>query len=239
MGFETAMLQKPAKNIMRVDMHCHTMYSGDSVTLLYELEEAFIQSGVDVLCICDHGTIQGAKVLHEKLSQVDGEKVDKVIIGEEYSTSQGELIGLFLKERITPGLSPLEVALAIKAQGGLVYVPHPFDTARRCLKLESMTELAEAGLLDIVEVFNSKVSDESARTNALDFAEKWHLAQGAGSDAHVPQAVGAAYVEMPVVMTVTPASFLRSVKEGHVVGRYCDPPRQWRSKVVPSLSSLQ
>jgi predicted metal-dependent phosphoesterase TrpH len=219
---------KPA-GWVRVDLHMHTMWSGDATTTPDELREAVAASGIDVLCITDHGTINGAVELATALGC-------RVVVGEEVRTGAGEIIGLFLKERLPFGMKPAEAVAAIRSQGGVVYVPHPFDPVRHCMAEGALDALASDGALDAIEVFNAKVSLQHLNRRAADFAAHHGLAGGAGSDAHEPSAIGAAYVEMPDVEG--PASFLRSLREGRVVGHHYDAPRAWRARVVPSTKAL-
>ncbi len=211
---------------MRVDLHSHTMWSGDSTTTPDELDEAVRASGIDVLCITDHASIRGAVEMSARLAC-------RVVVGEEMKTHAGELIGLFLTEHVPAGLPAAAAAAAIRAQGGVVYVPHPFDPMRRNLSEPALVELADAGLLDAVEVLNAKTSLRSLNERARAFAADRGLAAGAGSDAHVPEALGAAYVEMPDFDG--PHDFLDKLGEAEVVGHHWDEPRRWRPRVVPSV----
>lgn len=212
---------------VRVDMHSHTMWSGDSTTTPDELYESVVESGLDVLCITDHNAIKGALELVGRLPC-------RIIIGEELKTHAGEIIGLFLQERIPIGVQPDEAARRIRAQGGLVYIPHPFDPMRRNLEERALRSLAEAELIDAVEVLNAKTSLRSLNAQARAFADEFGLAAGAGSDAHVPLALGAACVEMPDFDG--PTDFLAKLPEGRVVGHHWDKARPWAARVVPSTS---
>ncbi|MFM7251589.1 MAG: PHP-associated domain-containing protein [Ilumatobacteraceae bacterium] len=208
---------------VRVDMHSHTKWSGDSTTTPDEIEQAVVESGIDVLCITDHQAIGGAVDLAGRLPC-------RVIVGEELRTHAGEIIGLFLRERIPAGTWPADAARAIREQGGVVYVPHPFDPMRRNMAEVALYELAVAGLLDAVEVLNAKTSLPSLNRRAADFAAEFDLAAGAGSDAHVPAALGAAFVEMPDFDG--PADFLAKLREASVVGHHWDEPRPWSPRIV-------
>jgi hypothetical protein len=218
---------------VRVDLHSHTMWSGDATTTPEELREAVAEAGIDVLCITDHGTINGAVELAES-----GILGCRVVVGEEVRTSAGEIIGLFLTERLPFGMKPEEAVTAIRDQGGVVYVPHPFDPVRHCMSEPALESLAAAGALDAVEVLNAKVSLAHLNRRAADFASAHGLVGGAGSDAHVASAIGAAYVEMPDFDDASPASFLQSLRAGRVVGHHYDAPREWRPRVVPSTKAL-
>jgi predicted metal-dependent phosphoesterase TrpH len=213
---------------VRVDLHTHTMWSGDCTTTPDEYRQAVIDSGLDVVCITDHNAVAGAERLRDELPC-------RVIVGEEVRVGRGELIGLFLTERLPGGLSPAEAARRIRDQGGIVYVPHPFDPMRNCLAPAELDELVEAGLVDALEVRNAKTSLESLNRQAAEYAERHGLAAGGGSDAHVPDALGAAYAEIPDFDD--PAGFLAALRAGRVVGHHFDRPRPWRPRIVPSTSS--
>lgn len=212
---------------VRVDLHSHTMWSGDSTTTPDELEEAVTASGLDVLCVTDHNATKGAHELADRLPC-------RVVVGEELRTHAGELIGLFLTERLPFGISPREAAERIRAQGGVVYVPHPFDPMRRNLAEPALVALAEAGLVDAIEVLNAKTSLRSLNEQAAGFASERGLLAGAGSDAHVPDALGAAYVEMPDFDG--PRAFLDALAQAVVVGHHWDEARPWQPRIVPSTS---
>jgi predicted metal-dependent phosphoesterase TrpH len=213
---------------IRVDLHAHTMWSGDSTTTPDELRAALAECALDVVCITDHNAIAGAAELVDDLPC-------RVVVGEELRTAAGEIIGLFLDERVPMGIDHAEAARRIREQGGLVYIPHPFDPMRRNLSEDALYELAEAGLIDAVEVINAKTSLQSLNRRAEEFADEFDLACGAGSDAHVPLAFGAAYVEMPDFRDAS--SFLRSLRTGRVVGHHWDEPRPWTPRIVPSVTN--
>lgn len=221
----------PPEGWVRVDMHMHTMWSGDATTTPEELREAIEESRIDVLCITDHNAVNGALQLASDLGC-------RVIVGEEIRSGPGEIIGLFLRDRVPLGLKHTEAVERIKDQGGLVYIPHPFDPMRHCLHEDALYELGRAGVIDAVEVLNAKVSLRSLNQRAADFASEFDIAGGAGSDAHEPSAIGAAFVEMPDFDDRDPQSFLDSLRQGRVVGHHYDAPRRWRPRIVPSTKAL-
>lgn len=221
----------PPDGWVRVDMHMHTMWSGDATTTPDELREALEESRIDVLCITDHNAVNGAVQLAESLGC-------RVIVGEEIRSGPGEIIGLFLTERVPLGLKHTEAVERIKSQGGLVYIPHPFDPMRHCLHEDALYDLGRAGAIDAIEVLNAKVSLRSLNQRAADFAAEFDLPGGAGSDAHEPSAIGAAFVEMPDFDERDPQSFLASLRQGRVVGHHYDAPRRWRPRIVPSTKAL-
>lgn len=212
---------------VRVDFHSHTMWSGDSTTTPDEIIESVAAAGIDVLCITDHNSIKGAIELKESLPC-------RVVVGEEMRTHAGEIIGLFLKERIPQGTRPEDAAKNIREQGGLVYIPHPFDPLRNNLRQEVLDELVSHDLVDGIEILNGKTSLRSLNDKASAYAAKHGLAMGAGSDAHVAEAIGAAYLEMPDFDS--PEEFLSSMRLGQAVGHHYDPPRRWRPRIVPSTA---
>jgi len=212
---------------VRVDLHSHTMWSGDCTTTPEEVEEAVVASGIDVLCITDHNAIRGAVELSGRLPC-------RVVVGEELRTHAGEVIGLFLTERVPFGASAHEAATRIRAQGGLIYIPHPFDPVRHNLREAELRALAAGGLIDAIEAFNAKTSLSHLNEQAAALAVELDLPAGAGSDAHVPEALGAAYVEMPDFDG--PVEFLASLGEAEVVGHHFDRARAWRPRIVPSTS---
>ncbi len=217
-----------ADGTVRVDLHTHTMWSGDSTTTPDEFAAAVTASGLDVVCITDHNAVAGAVELADQLDC-------RVIVGEELRTAAGEIIGLFLTERIPTGIGHIDAARAIRDQGGVVYIPHPFDPMRRNMSESALYELAEADLIDAVEVFNAKTSLASLNRRAAEFAAEFGIVGGAGSDGHVPDALGAAYMEIPDFDG--PMQFLASLAAGQIVGHHWDEPRPWSARIVPSVSA--
>ncbi len=170
---------------VRVDLHLHSSASFDSRVPPLEVARRCNQLGLSPIFLTDHDGIDGARWL------VEAGKA--AIVGEEILTSEGELIGLFLKELVPAGLSPDETVAAIKEQGGLVYLEHPYDTGRRQLREEAIERIA--GQIDIVEVFNGRSQPEVNR-RAEELRSTLGVAAGAGSDAHTLREIGSVYVEM-------------------------------------------
>jgi predicted metal-dependent phosphoesterase TrpH len=141
--------------------------------------------GLSPVFLTDHDSLDGA--LELRAANV------RVVVGEEIATTEGELIGLFLTERVPAGLSSRESVLRIKAQGGLVYLEHPYDSSRRHLTEEAIEKLAD--MIDIVEVFNGR-SDEKANRRAKELCATLGAAPGAGSDAHTISEIGSVFIEM-------------------------------------------
>jgi predicted metal-dependent phosphoesterase TrpH len=197
---------------VRLDCHLHTQASGDARTTLDELAQRVEAVGLDVVCITDHHTLEAAQTALTRDLGV------RIIVGEEIRTPSGELIGLYLSERIPYVLPVAEVVRRIKAQGGLVYAPHPFDAVRAGLRRPVLEALAASGELDVVEVFNAKIPDQADNDAAVQLARDFDLVPGVGSDAHDPHGVGAAYIEVPDFDG--PASMLAALARGRVVGEH-------------------
>ena len=204
---------------VRVDCQLHTVWSGDASTTLDQLAARVAAVGLDVVCITDHHTIEGALLAAER------DIGARVVVGEEVRTRSGELIGLFLSERIPYVLPAEETAARIRDQGGLVYAPHPLDRHRRGLGKRALDELATGGCIDVVEVFNAKTREADDNDRAAEAARRLGLPAGAGSDAHDPEGVGAAYIVMPDFDG--PASFLTGLRSARVVGELREHARRY------------
>lgn len=205
---------------VRVDCQLHTVWSGDASTTLDQLAERVAALGLDVVCITDHHTLEGARRAVERGIGA------RVIVGEEIRTRVGELIGLFLTERVPYVLPADEVVVRIRDQGGLVYAPHPLDRLRRGIGQRWLDELAGSGSIDVVEVFNAKVRDPLDNERAAEAAVRHGLPGGAGSDAHDPAGLGAAYLEMPDFDG--PVGFLAGLRSARVVGAFRDHAPRYR-----------
>jgi predicted metal-dependent phosphoesterase TrpH len=194
---------------VRLDMHMHTEYSRDSRVALAQFAELAREAELGAVCITDHDTIEGALRLREMNTGL------QVIVGEEITTADGELVGLYLEKPVAPGLSAEHTIQLIHEQGGLAYVPHPFSRNRRRHLRRSVLERV-APSLDIVEVFNAREVASSSNVLALEFARQHSLPGGVGSDSHRPIEIGRAYVD--VAPFVTPQELLVALSEGKVTG---------------------
>lgn len=196
---------------VRVDCHLHTVASGDANLTLEQLAVRARDSGLDVVCVTDHNETSAA-VAASALDLGVG-----IVVGEEIRTPDGDVIGLFLTERIPYVLPLAEVVARIRAQGGLVYVPHPFDRGRSSLGA-ALPRLCEQGDVDVIEVFNAKIADQALNDQAAVLAAAYGLPGGAGSDAHDSDGVGAAYLEMPAFDG--PGGFLAALRRARITGEY-------------------
>ncbi len=194
---------------MRVDMHIHTSASFDCLSEPEAVLRTALARGVERICVTDHNEIDAALRLRDRFP-------DRVIVGEEVKTQEGvDVIGLFVEEKIEKGTPARETCERIRAQGGLVYMPHPFARG----KGGAGRLLLEIGsLIHIVEGFNARLHDAVLNERAMLWAKNAELPVGAGSDAHTLREVGRAYIEVQP-FALEPAAFLEAVRNGVVRGR--------------------
>lgn len=183
----------------------------DCASPLKKILERCQELNINCIAVADHGTVEGALKM-QALAPF------KVIVAEEILTPHGEVMGMFLKETIPSRISIPEAISRIKAQNGLVCIPHPFDTIRpSAMDGKTMERIAKE--IDIVEVFNARTLLSSAKARA--FAEKHGLPGSAGSDAHTLGEIGHAYVEMPEFDNKD--DFLKALAKGKVCGHRSNP----------------
>jgi predicted metal-dependent phosphoesterase TrpH len=196
---------------VRVDLHLHSSASFDCRVPPVEVARRCGQLGLSPVFLTDHEGISGAQTLLE-----DGHAA---IIGQEILTTEGEMIGLFLRRAVPSRLTPEETVEAIKGQGGLVYLEHPYDTGRRNLREGAIERIA--GQIDIVEVVNGRSRPEVNR-RAEELRSTLGVPAGAGSDAHTVKEIGGVYVEMDAFDGAD--DFLAKLRAAKVVTR----PKGWR-----------
>jgi len=168
-------------SLYKIDLHTHSIISHDGGITASQYEKV-LQTGVlDCIAITDHNETSFARIMQKKLGE-------RVIIGEEITTTEGEIIGLYLQETIPGGIGIDEAVASIQHQGGLVYVPHPFETFRKGLRQMTMGKIATD--IDIIETFNGRGRFRGKRALAEKFAVKNNLPQAASSDAHGVGALG-------------------------------------------------
>ncbi len=199
--------------LIDVDLHMHTDHSPDCATPVEVLLATARERGLGAIAVTDHNEISGALEAREQAGRFEGLQV---IVAEEIKTaSQGEVIGLFLEEKIPRGLSLSETIAAIREQGGLVYVPHPFDRMHAVPDYEHLlTHLDE---VDAIEVFNPRVAISAFNDEAARFAAKYRIVAGAGSDSHVAQGLGSVRIRMRDFDG--PAEFLESLRDADILTR--------------------
>ena len=194
------------------DLHTHTSWSHDCQVPVEALLDHAEEQGLGAIAVTDHNVFGGAR---EAAELARGRRLI-VIPGEEVKTDhQGEVIGLFLTEEIPRGLSFADTIAAIRAQGGLVYLPHPFD--RRHAIPDPVTLHRHLADVDVFEVYNARLLFEIYNDEALRFAHKYNLTMGAGSDAHVLPGLGTGVVRMRAFRT--PEEFLISLRTAQVLRR--------------------
>jgi predicted metal-dependent phosphoesterase TrpH len=194
------------------DLHLHTSWSHDCQIPVEELLDHADAQGLGAIAITDHNVFGGAL----EAVELARDRNLTVIPGEEVKTDgEGEVIGLFLREEISRGMSFADTVAAIRAQGGIVYLPHPFDRLHSIPSAQTLKGHLEE--LDVVEVYNARLLFEAYNDEALRFARKYGLTMGAGSDAHVLQGVGTGGVRMRAFDG--PEEFLESLRTAHVLRR--------------------
>ncbi len=196
--------------LIDVDLHMHTDHSGDCATPVEVLLATARDQGLGAIAVTDHNVVSGAL---EAAAMADRFGV-KVIVAEEVKTaSQGEVIGLFLTEQIARGMTLAETVAEIKRQGGLVYVPHPFDRMHSVPDYEHLLTILDD--VDAIEVYNPRVAIGSFNEEARRFARKYRIVAGAGSDSHVAQGLGSVRIRMRDFDG--PQEFLESLREADIV----------------------
>lgn len=185
---------------LRVEFHCHSIYSKDSLAQPQNLINTARRRGIDKLIITDHNNITGA-IIAKKIDP------DLVIVGEEIMTTRGELLAGFVTEEVPPWLEPAEAIRRLKDQGAFISVSHPFDGFRSGHWQEA--DLIEIiGQVDAIETFNARCMNMQPNLLAQQFARQHHLAETVGSDAHTAWEVGRATLCLP---EFTDAESLRRV----------------------------
>jgi len=200
--------------LIEVDLHMHTDHSGDCATPVHTLLQTARDRGLGAIAITDHNEVSGAleaRRIAESMGDV------KVIVAEEVKTAeQGEVIGLFLEEKIPKGLTMAETIAAIRDQAGLVYVPHPFDRFHSVPDYEHLLDIVEE--IDILEVFNPRVAVTAFNEEAERFARKYRIVAGAGSDSHVAQGLGS--VRTRIHDFDGPAEFLEAMRDADITRKH-------------------
>jgi hypothetical protein len=197
-----------ARPLIDVDLHMHTDHSYDCATPVEVLLAEARARGLGAIAVTDHNEISGALEARAKANGV------KVIVGEEVKTKeQGEVIGLFIEEKIPRGMTLQETIAEIRRQGGLVYVPHPFDRMHSVPDYEHL--LAVIDDVDAIEVFNPRIAISEFNEEAVRFAAKYRMPAGAGSDAHVPQGLGSVRIRMRDFNG--PEEFLESLRDADII----------------------
>jgi predicted metal-dependent phosphoesterase TrpH len=189
---------KPPTTKAFADFHIHTRFSRDSILTEERLIEKAVERGLTHVCVTNHNNIEGAIAVRDKVAELGLTDALTVILGEEVSTADGEVVGIFLTRTIPRGLSANETADEVHRQGGLVSIPHPFDPFRGShIREGPLRNLAEMGKIDVVEVFNCRVTLQRHNLEAAEFANRYGIPGIAASDSHSSFEVAMAFNAMP------------------------------------------
>jgi predicted metal-dependent phosphoesterase TrpH len=202
------------RSLIDVDLHMHTDHSGDCATPVEVLLATARERGLGAIAVTDHNEISGALAARQRARELDMGVT--VIVGEEVKTAdQGEVIGLFIEELIPRGMSMEETVAEIHRQGGLVYVPHPFDRLHSVPDYEHLLGIIDE--VDAIEVFNPRVAIGAFNEEAARFAAKYRIVAGAGSDSHVAQGLGSVRIRMHSFDG--PAELMQSLRDAEIITR--------------------
>jgi hypothetical protein len=173
--------------MFKVDLHTHSSASPDGGITPDQYRRVLDTNTLDAVAITDHNTIDLALGLHNELG-------DRIIVGEEIMTDRGEIIGLYLSKLVPAGLSPQDTVKQIKDQGGLVYIPHPFETYRKGLGPQSLDEIID--YVDIMEVCNGRAFMQNRSSQTVVWARFNNKVGAASSDAHGLRGLGTTYNDL-------------------------------------------
>lgn len=178
--------------MVKADFHTHSTVSPDGALAPKHYQRMLQRRSLDCIAVTDHNTIAAAQQLHAELG-------DAIIVGEEITTAEGEIIGLYLTETIPPNLSAAETVQRIHAQGALVYVPHPFETVRKGLNESVLKQIADG--VDIMEVHNGRAVFQNRTSQALAWIAAHGVPGAASSDAHGVAGWGRTYSMLEAMPT--------------------------------------
>jgi predicted metal-dependent phosphoesterase TrpH len=196
-------------NWFKVDFHCHTIYSHDSLNFIKRLVHNARLQGLDKLVITDHNCIRGALVA----KSLDP---DLIIIGEEIMTTGGEILAAYVQDEIPRGLRPFDAIERLKKQGAFISLSHPFDSSNRTPWSEKM--LSEIlPFIDAIEIFNARNIDKTANHKAAHYAQLHQLSGTVGSDAHLLCEIGCASLILPPFDT--PEGLRKVIQKGIPQGK--------------------
>jgi predicted metal-dependent phosphoesterase TrpH len=202
LGREQAVERAERRSLAFADFHTHDRFSRDSILSEDKFIRVALERGLTHVAVTNHNNVEGAIAVRDRVAALGVDDRLTVIVGEEVSTSDGEVVGLFLQRTIPRGLTADQTADEIHAQGGLVSIPHPFDPFRpshiRPLPLE---ELARAGKIDMLEVFNSRVTLSRHNDQAAEFAARHGIPGIACSDSHSAFEVARSFTALPAFGT--------------------------------------
>ena len=198
--------------MVKIDLHVHTRHSHDSAAPVSSVLQRSRDAGLSMVAITDHNNILGGLEARERGGL-------PVIIGEEIKSSKGDVIGLFLEESVPPNLPPLETVKRVKAQGGLVGIPHPFDRVRpTAMGRRVLLEILP--WVDFLEGYNAHTILPVDNRKGVEFAEANALPVVSCSDSHSAFELGRTYTEVPAAeLDGTAEGLMRAIRSGTCVGR--------------------
>lgn len=215
---------------MKIELHMHTRYSHDSLLSFRALYLKLLLSGIDAVGITDHNSIQGA--LEFKRFCITRRKQIEVIIGEEIFTEDGEIIGLYLQKKIEPNQKAEATIKEILDQGGIVYIPHPYDIKRKKTVLSEHVISKCKEQIDCIEVHNGRNIEFTYSIEQQKISKKYALVPVVGSDAHTYIEVGRNYIISPIQDLSTPESFKEMLGDCRFVTEACLPIAHSLTKAV-------
>jgi predicted metal-dependent phosphoesterase TrpH len=205
-----------ARALAFADFHIHTRFSRDSILSEEKFVRVALERGLTHVAVTNHNNVEGAIAVRDKVAELGVDDRLTVILGEEVSTADGELVGVFLERTIPRGLSADETADEIHAQGGLVSVPHPFDPFRSShIRSEPLMRLLDAGKVDMIEVFNSRVTLQRHNQEAAELAVRYDIRGIAASDSHSSFEIAMSFNAMPAFETAQELVAALAVNEWH------------------------
>ena len=207
----------------KIELHCHTAASPDSLVKVKDLIKVAKMRGLQRLAITDHNTLRGA--LYAKSLEPE-----LIIVGEEILTTKGELLAFFVKEEIPRGLTPIEAIRRLREQNAFISVSHPFDRLRHGWELQDLTEITP--LVDAIEIFNARSFMAAINDQAKDFAQVNNLRGTVGSDAHSLMEVGRAY------QLLTPFSDAETLRESFLNPEYVEQSSSPLIRITSSYAKL-
>jgi predicted metal-dependent phosphoesterase TrpH len=212
------------RTMFKVDLHTHSSLSRDGGLTKKQYKSILDNAVLDFVAITDHNETKFARELQQELGE-------KIIIGEEIRSVDGEIVGLYLTKTIQQGLSAEDTILQIHNEGGLVYIPHPFERGRYSLQESKLKEII--GDVDIIEVFNGRGFLRGKQDDALQFGEGNGIAMASSSDAHCIQGIGTAF---SIVSQIPKKSNLSSLlKKGRAQKKYAP----FYSYFCPSVNRIK
>lgn len=213
---------------LRVEFHCHTIFSKDSLTRPEQLVRAARKNGLERVIVTDHNLIGGAL----RAQQIDPQLI---IVGEEIMTTHGEILAAFVSEEIPARLTPQETIRRLRGQGAFISVSHPFDVMRSGhWDLPDLLEILP--LVDAIETFNSRCMDQAYNAQAQEFARGHNLPATVGSDAHTALELGRSSLTLPAF--ASGAELRRVIAQGQAQVRLSSPLIHLTSRYAVTIKRL-